>query len=76
MSVRYVEGNLPYPFYHGVFRLVQILLYWGFVIMGGVTKRDWGGGQVKFYPYKKGGQNKLSHAEVFGQNTFLGSFFC
>ena len=34
-----------------------------------------GGGQEKLYPYKKGGQNKLSHAEVVGQNTYLGSFF-
>ena len=57
MSVRYVEGNLPYPFYHGVFRLVQILLYWGLAIMGGgVTKRDGGGGKRSFTPTKKGGR--------------------
>ena len=34
-----------------------------------------GGGQVKFYPYKKdGGGNSFSHAEVVGHKTFWGSF--
>ena len=30
---------------------------------GGVTKREGGGGQVKFYPYEKGHRKSFSLAE-------------
>ena len=38
---------------------------------GAPTK--WEGQDVKFYPYKKGGQKKISHAEG-GAEKVLGSF--
>ena len=41
---------------------------------GGGKKREGEGGQVKFYPYKKGGNGKsFSHAEE-GHNEFCGGF--
>ena len=39
---------------------------------GGTTKREGGGGHVKFYPYEKGGGKGFSHAEGGAQNFFGG----
>ena len=36
---------------------------------GGATKREGGGGHVKFYPYKKGGGKCFSHAEGGAQKV-------
>ena len=42
---------------------------------GGGYKTGGGGGQVKFYPYEKGGGGEcFSHAEG-GHKTFWGSFY-
>ena len=42
---------------------------------GGATKRGGGGGHVKFYPYKKGGAEKVLTTLKGGHKKFRGSFY-
>ena len=42
---------------------------WSLIMGRGATKRERGGGHVKFYPYKKGGGKSFSHAEGGAQQV-------
>ena len=42
---------------------------------GGATKREGGGGHVKFYPYEKGGAEKVLAMLKGGHRKFWGSFY-
>ena len=57
---------------------MHLLRDWSLIILrvgGGGVQNGRGGGHVKFYPYEKGGGQKiLSHAEG-GHNKFGGSFY-
>ena len=42
---------------------------WSLITGRGATKRQGGGWQVKFYPYKKGGGKSFGHAESGAQKV-------
>ena len=42
---------------------------------GGATKREGGGGHVKFYPYEKGGAEKVLAMLKGGHKKFWGRFY-